>query len=707
MSLGASSSAGLAAAGSSSPVAPCSSGIAAVPAGAAVRDPALPIAALPAASLPVPDLSGPAEFGPSAAPVAVLDPMAVNGRSDLSALRERFLDRINAAVLASEEPLAEDWSNIWKHSKAIDCLFDLGHIWQHTWDEAQTRGFCREWMERLVSEEADSWELVDAVSAHASIPPCALWSRPLADIFSFLGHSFSLSAHAVGQVFEDNHLGFLPCDFRVSEQEGEVKFPASRFSLLVAASGAGKSPLMALVEKVLKSPLVRASFSSSRNKWVSDLSDYSWYSTQCQNLEGLLADAAKHNKPIGLRRCHEELAQTVSAIGSADTDKLRPAQVILVSNPALDAGKRLKGSAVSVENLKVCLTAAVQGNLCWKFLPFTPEGESARWVPAVSSPTVGLDLARQEKLCPKTASLDVLSQLLCSHVLRILDSMRENHVLALDESAEKIVGFLDGAAKQALIGFRQRVGDHQAVNDPVFSFFFGKLDGQYMHHLAAAWCTGESLLSWLNDRYVPIFRSNRVYARIALKRTLIGEADRRVVMLSNRRQIEANPYLKQICSAGADAQRLAEVAAKRGRGSSASHPRTEEQKLAYVFQQILRLARQQHGHADVVSPEDFMALKDSDRTVRAFVTTQRAACELLSRFSALHGLVTHVGIKVPEETESRVVWRDVQSRSLIESLPLPGRRGGHPVTPFVRLLSAEHPSRLQCQQMLSAIWPLS
>ena len=532
----------------------------------------LPLAAADTSTRALPDLAGPPEFSNAAGPPAFPDPMAVEGRTDSEARRVALVAQVEAAARRSGRRLAEDWSNIWQLTDAVDVLFDLGAIWQHTWSGGECEQYCKEWFLRLLSPEAEQWGLVDVASVQANVPSSALWSRPLKDIFCFLGKAFSLSGHAVAQCFEDNHLSLVRNCFRLCQNGGEVKFPVARWSLLVASSGGGKSPLLTLVENVLKSPRVASSFENARNLWVKPLGKYSWYSAQGSNLEGMLAHASKDNVPIGLRKIHEEVADTIGAIGSGDTDKLRVTQVIRVANPSLAAGKLLKGSAVEVPNLKVCLTAAVQGNLCWKFLPFTPEGESARWVPVVSSPTLGLDLRRSDKLSSKTASTDVLAHLLSAHVLKILDFMTPDGALQLDDTAIHIADMLEAGAKGALASFRQRVGEDAAVNNPVYSFLFGKLDQQFMHHLAAAWFTGESLLCWLNPLYAPAFRTNRVYARIALKRTLVGEADRRVVMLTNRRHIEATPMLRQLCSAGCDGEKMWEAASKRSRCANPSEP---------------------------------------------------------------------------------------------------------------------------------------
>ena len=152
-----------------------------------------------------------------------------------------------------------------------------------------------------------------------------------------------------------------------------------------------------------ESPDVRTSFGAT---WLTSLgSDY----------EGVLAHAAKDNEPTGRRRVHEEIAQTASPLGTVDGDKLRTGQIIHVASPSPDAGNRLKGSTVCVSNLKITLTAAVQRNLCFKFLPYTPEGESAHWVPVDSPTNLGLDLPRSYKLSNKKASTAVFQRLLSAH----------------------------------------------------------------------------------------------------------------------------------------------------------------------------------------------------------------------------------------------------------------------------------------------------
>ena len=91
--------------------------------------------------------------------------------------------QVEAAALRSGHRLADDWSNIWQLTDAVNVLFDLGAIWQHTWSAGDCEQYCLEWFLRLLSPEAEQWGLVDVASVQANVPSSALWSRPLTDIF--------------------------------------------------------------------------------------------------------------------------------------------------------------------------------------------------------------------------------------------------------------------------------------------------------------------------------------------------------------------------------------------------------------------------------------------------------------------------------------------------------------------------------------------
>ena len=134
---------------------------------------------------------------------------------------------------------------------------------------------------------------------------------------------------------------------------------------------------------------------------------------------------------------------------------------------------------------------------------------------------------------------------------------------------------MEDVAKRALQGFAKRSGQARATADPVHSFVFFKLERQYMHHLAAVWFIGESLLVWLNPLYVPRFVTNRVCARMAVRRTLVSEAVRSVHTVVNRHTIQGRPALKAFCSVGLNADQLQDLEAKRAH--FAQHLRMDRQ----------------------------------------------------------------------------------------------------------------------------------
>ena len=141
---------------------------------------------------------------------------------------------------------------------------------------------------------------------------------------------------------------------------------------------------------------------------------------------------------------------------------------------------------------------------------------------------------------------------------------------------------MEDVAKRALQGFAKRSGQARATADAVCSFVFFKLERQYMHHLAAAWFIGESLLAWLNPLYVPRFVTNRVCARMAVRRTLVSEAVRSVRTVVNRHTIQGRPALKAFCSVGLNADQLQDLEAKRAHTASSGLPKTHTEKDAWI-----------------------------------------------------------------------------------------------------------------------------
>ena len=136
---------------------------------------------------------------------------------------------------------------------------------------------------------------------------------------------------------------------------------------------------------------------------------------------------------------------------------------------------------------------------------------------------------------------------------------------------------------------------------------------------------GKSLLSWLNPLYVHRFVTNRVYARIALRRTLVSEDDRR--------------------------------ASARDRGSSGAHRfQTQPEKDAYILSEgVGRWPRP--GFPDVILLECVLELSDRDAIVRGSVwSLQKSCCTVLSRISEF-GLILCFGIRtVGDVAETPPMW---------------------------------------------------
>ena len=229
-----------------------------------------------------------------------------------------------------------------------------------------------------------------------------------------------------------------------------------------------------------------------------------------------------------------------------------------------------------------------------------------------------------------------------------------------------------------------------------------------MHHLAAAWFMGESLLAWLNPSYVPRFETNRVYARMALRRTLVSEADRRVVMLVNRRAIDLCPSLKALCSVGLSADKLQELMIKRARTASSGVPKSLPEKEAYVLQKVMALAEDHFDVPDVILPGALMSLSERDSVVRGFIrSVQKNACSILSKLSTEYGVIAFVGRDTARQSPaSPPCWFPVAPRDEIVPVLGLGRSGGHPRCPSVRLVPSDNPGRVAASEALSAIWQM-
>ena len=669
-------------------------------------------AAPPAPLSELPDVTQAFGFDEVTAP-SFEDPALVDGVVNMEALRQQLFDRVVskvAAAPAGEPALRQDWSNFWQCSSAIDGLFDVRAIFAGAGLASQCRATADAWFTRLLSPEVESWGIDDVADFHARVSPAALWPRLLTDVWRFLGRSLSLPPHTVAQCFEDNHIALVRTDFRTCDHGYDTTFPLARWSLLVAISGAGKSPLCRAVEQVLKADIVTQSFGFTTVDCLHSLSEFKWYATRGANFEGVIKDATENNEPIGLRVLHDEVSSTISRLGNPAKDKMRPEQVINVANPSLCSGKRLGGKSSSIDNLKITLTACVQPALCHYFVPFSPEGESFRWEPVLAPSTLGLAISRADKLVNKKASQALLSQLLASQVLKILQRMPELGRLQCCKESTGCANVIESAAKQAVQKFIQRMGNSRASEDPMRHFMQGKLDSKYLTHLAVCWLVGESLLSWVNPLYLPRFETNKIYARMAFWRTLLSEGDRRVLMLHNRRAIDCSPLLRSLAS-GVSEELLEEMTAKKKARSSgdAQQPRSDEQILAFVLQKIVAMAQpSSDGSGDVLEPHAVMhAFQQDFPGVKKVINSMSGVLKHFTVLSERYHLVVAAGRGYHNEPDRGVQWFDVTPGAVLQGTRALGRAGGALGCPHVRIHPAGHRTRLAVTEELSAVWVMS
>ena len=154
--------------------------------------------------------------------------------------------------------------------------------------------------------------------------------------------------------------------------------------------------------------------------------------------------------------------------------------------------------------------------------------------------------------------------------------------LTCDDGARAICAALEDNGKEALQRLVVTQGREKTMDDPIYAYLRGKNDSKYLTALTIVLAMSESLLSWINPHYTVKTTTNLIYARMALHRTLLGEIDRRAVMVQNKRHIAANPYLKKVVS-GASAEEMGEFMAqtkhKSGSSAALSGPKCNEQRM--------------------------------------------------------------------------------------------------------------------------------
>jgi hypothetical protein len=650
----------------------------------------------------LPNLAGPSGLG-NVQPVALQDPMYVSDLDNLANLKKKWKDAVTDAATLNNEPLAANWSNLFECTNATNALFDLSVIFDGTTNASDIEATIKAVYAMLLSSPAQDWTLNKAPEETSTYSPSAYLARPFAEVFTFLGESFAFAPHCVAQVFEDNHLGLLRNVFAV--RDGPASFAVGRLSLLNAISGGSKSPLLKMTEKILQSNRVSQACSDAPGEWCRALKYYNFYSTQGSNYEGLLAHAQKENAPIGIMTKHEELADTMSKIGCPTKDKLMPRQTITLSNPALTPGKRLGDVArnSSIENMKIVLTATVQGNLCFQFLPYTPEGESYRWMVCISPEALGLQTSRETKLCPKECTEEFLSAMLATQVLRILGSPNSCKGVDLDQSSRAVTAILEKAAKDSLQAWVDRVGHEAAAEDPMYAYLRGKVDAAYMSHYATVWALSESLLCWLNDLRVPNFRGNQVYARMALHRCLISDIDRRCLMVVNRRAINASPYLKAIVL-GLSAEEVREKDQEAKRRKVGIHeaalkvPQGSNQVKVYIWQHVERAATMDAALGALVwKPHTYKPLIAADPVIKKALPRGSSLRDFISDLSKDHSLITHYGVPKVDDPDD-IEWTALPAAEAVPGIRKRGQRGGNESCPALRFVprdSATHKTFLE------------
>jgi hypothetical protein len=133
-----------------------------------------------------------------------------------------------------------------------------------------------------------------------------------------------------------------------------------------------------------------------------------------------------------------------------------------------------------------------------------------------------------------------------------------------------------------------------------------------MTYLEISWLLGESCLAFANPRYKYQSQSNGVYGRMALRRSLLAETDRRGLMLHNKRAIAASPYLTNLVEGATEElhdEQLLKAKAKRAK--VALRPKEPQEKVAYVLQ-FLYAARTADRE---LTPPDAVRLAASDSVV--------------------------------------------------------------------------------------------
>ena len=219
----------------------------------------------------------------------------------------------------------------------------------------------------------------------------------------------------------------------------------------------------------------------------------------------------------------------------------------------------------------------------------------------------------------------------------------------------------------------------------------------------ACWALGEALLAWLNPLHRPQLRSTGVYARMALKRSLLCEGDRRCLMLSCRRHIESDARLKAMIP-GADPEKVEQLMSRRAQQALSSAPRSDAEKESYVMQKALALAAVVDNLPRVITVASLTALARADALVRRVVGNRSLMVDFFDGLSTKRRVVVAFGVPVHLKPQEPLIWTDLAAGARIERVRPLGRPGGTAGCPAVRLLPAEDERFVSLLDTLALAW---
>ena len=313
---------------------------------------------------------------------------------------------------------------------------------------------------------------------------------------------------------------------------------------------------------------------------------------------------------------------------------------------------------------------------------------------SISPDTPALKLLRADTMTAKAGTRAFMNTFLAQHVSKMLANDDGTMELTCDEGARAICAALEDNGKEALQRLVVTQGREKTMDDPIYAYLRGKNDSKYLTALTIVWEMSESLQSWINPHYTVKTTTNPIYARMALHRTLLGEIDRRAVMVQNKRHIAANPYLTNLVS-GASAEEMGEFMAqkkhKSGSSAALSGPKCNEQRNALAMQMLFKLASQSQTRC--IDPADALHMFRNDTHLQKHIKWPADLVRIFSDMSQRFGAIAQIG-KASEGFG--VEWTDLDAKAPVTSYIPVGRRGGRGTAPAVQVHESGHDTVKAC-----------